>query len=114
MDHFIYNRPFLNYPPPYQHIYQPYNNSNNGGICILIGLIIIIICVLCYLFCFNNKSYNKNNFTAEKDYNTYMNSTQKNNYSALKSEFTIPLDAAKHKDIANKFKQGELSVSDFK
>jgi hypothetical protein len=108
---YFYNRPFLNYHP-YQHIYHR-PHDNNGGICILIVLIIIIICVLCYLFCFNNRSYNKNNFTAEKDFETFQNSPHKNNYSALKSEFTMGLDVSKHKSIKEKYNSGTLSVNDF-
>jgi hypothetical protein len=108
---YFYNRPFLNYHP-YQHMYN-YPQDNNGGICILVVLIIIIIFVLCYLFCSNKISYNKNNFTAERDFETFKNSTQKNNYSALKSEFTMPFDAPKHQLIKQKYNSGTLSVNDF-
>lgn len=111
---YFYNRPFLNYHP-YSHIYND-NENNNGSICILIGLIIIIICVLCYLSCFNkNRSYNKNKFTAEQDLKIFnkLSDSGQNNYSALKAELTMPFDVAKNQIIQKKHKQNTLSVKDF-
>lgn len=99
---YFYNRPpFLNYHHPYLH----QNDNNNGSVCILIGLIIIIICVLCYLF-WNDKNrstiYNKNTFAsaqANEDYQKFMKH-KPNNYTSAKA-IIANMDSTKYANIRN-------------